>query len=118
MSDKREHERKLVELKAYVRKIMPDGGMALMEFRSRNLSMGGVFVSTEDVSIFDLGEEIEILVDENGEKLYEGTAKVVRSARIFTKDGTQTESGFGLMFLHPDDSFKEMLEKQIQAAKD
>ena len=117
MKDKRDHERKRVEIKAYVRKVMPDGGMAIMEFRSNNLSQGGMFISTEDVSLFDLGEEIEILVDDRGEKFYNGTAKVVRSAREFDREGGQTESGFGLMFLNPDETFQQMLSKKLQGSE-
>jgi len=109
MDNKRKHERKKVSIRAFVRKTLVDGGTAVMEFTSRDLSKGGIFVSTEDLSVFDLGEEIELLVDERGERFYTGKAKVVRSARVFSEEGIQTESGFGLMFLRPDQSFQDML---------
>ena len=112
MAEKRQHNRTPLQIKTLVRKPMPDGGTVVMEFRSKDLSRGGVFVSTEDLSIFDLGEEIEVLVDDRGERFYTGNARVVRSARIFSEDGTQTESGFGLMFIEPDESFVSMLVRR------
>jgi len=84
-----------------------------MEFRSGNLSLGGIFISTEDLSIFDLGDEVDILVDADQERYYEGKARIVRSVRVFSDEGEQIESGFGVMFLNPDDAFRKMLEHQI-----
>ena len=113
VDDKRRAERKEVALTTLLRKEKPEGGHSVMEFKSGNLSFGGIFVSTEDLSVLDLGEELEILVDADKEKYYEGKARVVRSARVFSNEGTQVDSGFGLMFLDPDESFKTMLEKKL-----
>ena len=113
MDEKRKFERKQVVLTTYIRKIMPDGGITLMEFISKDLSKGGIFILTEDLSIFDLGENLNILVDDGGERFYEGVAKAVRSARVFNPEGEQTESGFGLMFTKPDESFNSMVERYL-----
>jgi hypothetical protein len=85
-----------------------------MEFRTRDMSTGGAFISTEDLSIFDLGEEIEILVDDSGARYYEGKARVVRAARVFSEEGSPIESGFGLMFLAPDGDFTSMLARKLK----
>ncbi|MBA7485467.1 MAG: hypothetical protein GH155_01900 [Spirochaeta sp.] len=117
MEEKRENERKAITVTTIVRKMKPAGGQAIMEFCSRDLSRGGLFISTENLELFDLGEEIDILVDHNGEKYYEGTAEVVRSARVFGEEGEIVDCGYGLMFLNPGEDFKAMLLAQLAADK-
>ena len=114
MEEKRDNNRKMMNLKTVVRKVPVSGGYAIMEFLSLDLSMGGIFISTENLSLFELGEEIEILVDTGKKKFYEGKARVVRSARFFEENDTQLDSGFGLMFLNPDKSFREELSEKLQ----
>jgi hypothetical protein len=114
MEEKRKSPRKKIAVTTLLRREKPEGGHAVMEFRSSDLSFGGVFISTEDLSILDLGEEIEILVDANREKYYEGRARVVRSARVFSEEGGQVDSGFGLMFLNPNESFQAMLKEKLR----
>jgi len=117
MKEKRDDKRKKLTVTTIVRKMKSAGGQAIMEFRSRDLSRGGLFVSTENLDLFDLGEEIEILVDHKGEKYYEGKAEVVRSARIFGEEGEILDCGYGLMFLNPGKDFKEMLLVKLAADK-
>ena len=114
MEEKRKHPRKRVTVTTVLRKERPEGGHSIMEFKSSDLSLGGVFISTENLSILDLGDELEILVDANREKYYEGTARVVRSARIFSDEGDQVDSGYGLMFLNPDEAFQNMLREKLK----
>ncbi len=113
-NDKRESERKDVQITSYIRKERPGGGYALMQFMSKDLSEGGIFVVTEDLNLFDIGEEVTLIVDKNKERLYEGSARVVRSTREFESEGKITGSGFGLMFVSTDDSFKEMVREQLE----
>jgi len=115
MKEKRESERKKVVITTVVRKTVPDGRYSIMEFQTLDISYGGIFISTEDLSIFDLGEEIEILVDDKGKKYYDGKARVVRSARILSQSGNQVESGFGLMFLNPEKEFVTMIKNKLGA---
>ncbi len=117
MEEKRDNERKKMAVTTIVRKTKPAGGQAIMEFCSRDLSRGGLFISTEKLNLFDLGEEIEILVDDKGEKYYEGKAKVVRSARVFGEEGEVLDCGYGLMFLNPGEDFKEMLLERLGGVK-
>lgn len=114
MKEKREAERKKVSITTVVRKTAPDGRYSIMEFRTLDISLGGIFISTENLSIFDLGEEIEILVDDKGKKYYDGKARVVRSARILSQSGSQVESGFGLMFLNPEKEFINMIKSKLE----
>ncbi len=114
MENKRKSDRKKIVVTTVVRKIMPNGDCAIWEFKSKDLSLGGIFICAEDLSLFDLGEDIEILVDYNGNKYYEGKAQAVRSAKVFTGEGEQVESGYGLMFLTPDTEFKDMLTEKLK----
>jgi hypothetical protein len=114
--DKRVKGRKKIQLTTFVRKELPAGGFSLMQFISRDLSEGGIYISTDDLSLFDLGEEISIIVDQNREQLFEGQAVVVRSARIFESTEAITESGFGLMFKGDNPAFTAMVTDQLSKA--
>ena len=118
MSDqeKRECDRKEVTLASFIRKSLPDGGYSLYQFMSKNLSIGGVFIVTDDLTLFDLGEEVALIVEQHKSRYYEGTARIVRSARIFESEGHLTESGFGCMFLEPDEDFTSMVQTEIESA--
>jgi hypothetical protein len=109
MDEKRGSERKRIELTAVVRKPLSHQGYTLMEFSSRDLAAGGIFILAADLSLFDLGEELDILIAGAGRRFYEGKAKVVRSARVFSRREERLESGFGLMFEGCDPDFRRML---------
>lgn len=119
MAEKRKADRREIFVTTIIRKAGPRGGeenpeFEIMEFRTKDMSTGGIFISTEDLSIFDLGEEVEILVDDNGMRYYEGKARVVRSARVFSEEGNPVESGFGLMFMSPDSEFMGMVTRKLK----
>jgi hypothetical protein len=117
MSDKRKTVRKPLLITTIVRRAARGstrGDYEILEFRTRDMSTGGAFISTEDLSIFDLGEEVEILIDDSGTRYYQGKARVVRAARVFTEEGNPLESGFGLMFLAPDEDFTSMLARKLR----
>ena len=113
MDNKRSEERKRIGITTVIKRPDSGGGYSIMEFKSIDLSLGGVFISTEDLSLFELGEEVEILVDTYTDKLYEGVARVVRSARVFSEKNEITDSGFGLMFKEPDKALKESLTEKL-----
>ena len=84
-----------------------------MQFVSKDLSPSGIFIVTDDLSVLELGDEVTLLVDQSRERYYEGGARVVRSARVFSEDEGVTESGFGLMFTDPPDEFREAIGAEI-----
>jgi len=114
MAEKRRQVRQPVKISTVVRKGKSEGGQSVMEFYSKDISLGGIFICTEDLSVLDLGDEIEILVDAEGAKYYEGRARVVRSARVFSDQGIPMDSGFGLMFLDPEKEFLDILAQQLE----
>jgi len=113
MEERRSGDRKRVMVTTTVRKRKDKDEVEIMEFRSRDLCIGGIFVSTEDLSLFQLGEELEILIDDDGRKYYKGRARVVRSARVLSREGELADSGFGLMFTSPDPDFIEIVQKKL-----
>ena len=72
-----------------------------------------MFISTENLSIFDLGDELEIMVDDGKSEYYRGRARVVRSARVLTEASRLAESGFGLMFLEQEPELKQMISARL-----
>ncbi len=115
MDNKRINERKKIGITTIIKRPAKGGGYSIMEFKSIDLSLGGVFISTEDLSLFELGEEVEILVDTYTDKLYEGTARVVRSSRVFSENNEITDCGFGLMFKNPDKAFTESINTKLDS---
>jgi hypothetical protein len=113
MEDRRSSARKKVMITTTVRKRREKEEVEIMEFRSRDLCIGGIFISTEDLGLFAIGEELEILIDDDGRKYYRGKATVVRSARVLSPQGELTDSGFGLMFTSPDPDFIEIVQKKL-----
>jgi hypothetical protein len=102
MDEKREFDRRVITLKTVIKKTLASGEQRTMEFLSNDLSYGGVFILSEDLELFELGEEVEILVCDKNSRNYEGKACVVRSATIFYKENEHTQSGYGLMFTNDD----------------
>jgi hypothetical protein len=99
MKERRKHLRDISPIKIQVKQWLPDGGFKLIEFSNKNISPGGVFIITENLSLFDLGEEIEIIIKKGESNFFEGRAVVIHSEVIFNKDSIKTESGYGIMFL-------------------
>ena len=109
MTERRRFARRRAFITTIVRKNRPQRGQSVMEFISLDLSPGGVFISTGQLRLFDLGEEVQIMVDCGRRQFREGRARVVRSARVFCAAGGQVESGFGLMFVEPGEELRRGL---------
>jgi hypothetical protein len=115
--NKRNSIRKDVQLTTYVRKELPAGGYSVAQFVSRDLSEGGVFIGTDDLSLFDVGEELSIMVDQDRMRLFEGQARVVRSSRTFGSSDMITQSGFGLRFTDTNSAFSKMVKEQLHGVQ-
>jgi hypothetical protein len=116
--NKRRSERVPVAITSFIRKRLPDGGESLMQFVSKDLSEGGLFILTDDLSIFDLSEEVALIVERGRERYFEGKARVVRSARIFASAGSLTESGFGLMFIDTAEEFRSAIASALAESQE
>lgn len=83
-----------------------------MQFMSRDLSEGGIFICTDDLSVFDLGDELQLIVEKDKSRYFEGRAQVVRSVRTFGSDQILTDSGFGLMFSERSESLEDLIRSE------
>lgn len=115
--DKRKSDRVDISLVTFIRKTLPNGNHTLLQFKSKDLSTGGVFITSEDLAILDIGEDCELLFDEKGEKFLQATARVVRGARFFSDSGEQELSGYGLMFYEPDSEFLDTVKDMLLSGK-
>ena len=96
----------------YLRKTLVDGSTLLLEFRGRDLSTGGVFIAADDLALFDLDEEVEVLLGTAEGPFATAPARIVRSARSFAAGRGLTASGFGLEFVDPDTRFRAAIDYQ------
>ncbi|RPJ09059.1 MAG: PilZ domain-containing protein [Spirochaetaceae bacterium] len=108
--ERRKCKRVKYRIQTVIRKDFPDGRHIVMEFATGNLSAGGVFIIVEDLSLFDLGEELSASLCKPDKQIYEGRVRVVRSMRIFSPENNLTESGFGLMFLEQVNEVSSLVE--------
>ena len=99
IDERRKHLRDFTPINVMVKQQLPDGGYKIMSFNNRNISRGGVFIITENLALFELGEELEIIIKDESNNYFEGKALVIHSEAIFNKDSVNTESGYGVMFL-------------------
>ena len=107
----------------YLRQTMADGKTRVMEFRIRELSHHHLFIAADDLSLLDVGEEVELLIGAAGERFSSGRARVVGSARVFgyrprvMATGLRLPaSGFRLAFTAPDADFRAVIDGFLRAA--
>ena len=116
MEEKRTKDRIDLPLVTYIRE-KKDDGYVIHQFLTKNLSETGLFICADNRALFQLGDDLEIMVDDKEKKYYEGKAKVVRSAKIFTDDDTPTESGFGLLLTETNQEYGALIKKAASADK-
>lgn len=78
-----------------------------------SLSVGGAFISSEDLSVFDLEEEFAIVIEDAEDRFYEGRARVVRSSRVFSPEHKLTQSGYGLMFIDAPPEYLTRIDRHV-----
>lgn len=114
MVERRKHRRVLCNVKTVIDRALPDGRSVHLELMSESLSCGGVFVVSEDLSLFDLGEDVRIKIEDGEDCFYDGKARVVRSARYFLEDKKVDRSGFGLMFIDPPPDYLSRIDRRVE----
>jgi c-di-GMP-binding flagellar brake protein YcgR len=115
MGERRKHQRFVCGMKVIVTKTLPDWKKFILEFVLSDISAGGVFIPAEDLSLFDLCEELNIVITDAAERFYEGKALVVRSARVFSAERKPAQSGYGLKFVDAPPEFLTRIERRVAA---
>jgi hypothetical protein len=103
----------MCNLKTVIDRTLPDGRHVHQELLSESLSCGGVFILSEDLSLFDLGEEVGVVIEDDEDCFYDGKARVVRSARYFAENEKIDRSGFGMMFIDPPPEYLTRIDHHI-----
>jgi hypothetical protein len=104
----------MCNLKTVIDRTLPDKRRIHLEFLSESLSCGGVFILSEDLSLFDLGEDVRVKIEDEEDCFYDGRARVVRSARYFAEDEKIDRSGFGMMFIDPPPQYMTIIDKHVE----
>ncbi|MBN1410125.1 MAG: PilZ domain-containing protein [Spirochaetales bacterium] len=97
--ERRLKKRLIKEMEVLVRKKYKRGQYEEIEFRSHDISEGGIFITTDDLSQFKLNEEVQVDITYEGNKYSLGKAKITRKQKRLTEGGIVRESGYGLAFL-------------------
>ena len=113
MVERRKHRRLSCRMKTVVTRTLPDGKTVVMEFSLNSLSAGGAFISSEDLSLFDLDEEVALVIEDAEDRFYDGRARVVRSSRVFSPEHKLAESGFGLMFTDAPPEYLDLIDRHV-----
>ncbi|MBN1697938.1 MAG: PilZ domain-containing protein [Spirochaetales bacterium] len=96
--DNRASSRKQLHIPVLVKIRLPSGAYKELEFASHDISVGGMLIMIDDISLFSIGDEIELAV-KYGEKVYEvGSASVVRLEKKYNAKGIVINTGIGVRF--------------------
>ena len=90
--------RRAVPTEVSVHKSSRDGGTSVLRLMSQDISDGGIFVLTDDMSILELDQEVSLEAKLHGKPVSLGRAVVMRAQERFDKKGQPTGGGFGLKF--------------------
>jgi hypothetical protein len=94
--------RKQISLPVLIKLRLPSGAYKEMEFKSHDISRGGMLIMVDDISLFAIGDERECTI-RYYDKVYEvGTASVVRLQKKYSSKGTIVETGIGVRFTSAD----------------
>jgi hypothetical protein len=94
--------RKQISLPVLIKRKLPSGAYKEMEFKSHDISRGGMLIMVDDISLFSIGDEIELTI-KYYDKVYEvGTASVVRLQKKYSSKGILVETGIGVRFTSTD----------------
>ena len=107
----------------FLRQLMADGKTRLMEFHAAELSHHHLFLAADDLSLLDVGEEVELLIAAPGERLRAGRARVVGSQRVFGTRAARlaagglrlTASGYRLAWAAPDRPLRAAIDGCLRA---
>jgi hypothetical protein len=97
--ERRRTFRNNLDCKAIVQKIFPEGNRKFEEFEIRDISSGGLYLYTDSSVDFNLGDEIDLMVQLGKSRYYNGKGRVVHSQAIFNDQSIIMESGIGIRFL-------------------
>jgi hypothetical protein len=96
--NRRKHKRIQKEFVVQLKKFRGKNPCEEMEFKGTDISEGGIFIESDDLSIFEINEQIEITISDQERSYNIGKACVVRKQKSYKSNGILVNSGFGLKF--------------------
>jgi hypothetical protein len=106
--------RKNLRINVTVKKPLRGDEYKLVELKSVNLSEMGLFLHSDDLSLFGVNEKLELAATYKRERYDLGPARVVRKQEIHRDTGKTASSGFGLEFVDTSAAQKNNLKKLLQ----
>jgi len=108
-------EERRYSVRAQVRVIgtLTSEGGGSLEFETENLSTDGVFLITEDLTLFEIGSEVDLGLCAGQEELYRGAAVVVRAQKVNANSDSLPASGYGLYLEKPSVRLNSYLAEHI-----
>lgn len=82
----------------YVRKRRVNDCLQQLRIPYNNLSCLGLFIVTSDVGMFDIDDEVEIVIGSSDSLLTTVCGHVVNSKRSFQDSQSKTTSGYSILF--------------------
>ena len=73
-----------------------------MTFQSLDISAGGAFILVDDLSLFKVGDKIEMEMAKGGRRHDMGKATIVRKQKEVDREGMILEQGIGVQFITAD----------------
>lgn len=90
----------------------PEGGFRILEFQVMDLSLNGVFLMSEDLNLFEIGDELELDIRLKGKIYPVALAEVVRKEDGFDDNDIPRQMGYGVRLVIKDRTFRELLQEK------
>ncbi|MBN2354202.1 MAG: PilZ domain-containing protein [Spirochaetales bacterium] len=110
----RRAQRKSLRINVTVKKPLRGEDFKLVELKSVNISETGLFLHSDDLSLFGVNEKLELAATYRRTRYDLGAARVVRKQEIHRGEGKPTSSGFGLEFTETSEAQRKSIRKLIQ----
>jgi hypothetical protein len=102
--EKRMYRRKNKKIDACIIRSLPDGQTKKIYLKTHDISLGGVFLSSENLRLFDVEESVHVVLTDADRTVFEGEAKIVWAEALYDSQGSVLKSGYGLKFLNMSDN--------------
>ncbi len=110
--NKRAYRRKRIKLDICITRSLPEGQYKKINLLTNDISIGGMFVESEDITLINVDETVGITISDKGKTVFEGFGKVVWSESLHEKSGKVVKSGFGLKFINMERTALDLLKRR------
>jgi c-di-GMP-binding flagellar brake protein YcgR len=94
----RRAQRKKVRVSVFIKKRLKGADFNLIELKTVDVSEAGLFLHSDDLSLFAVNEKLALAAQWKGRRLELGAARVARKQEAHRAEGKPSAAGFGLEF--------------------